>query len=303
VPALGTMAHSWVQLFNDEEKAFRLYAEAYPQACTLLIDTYDVLGSGLPNAIKVFKEVVVPKGYRPAGVRIDSGDIAYLSKRVREILDAEGFEDCAVVASGGLDEFLIQDLLVQGAKLDSFGVGERLITCKSDPVFGGVYKMVAVEEDGLLQPRIKISENIGKITTPGYKMPWRLFDLETNKAIADLVMLADETIDDSKPIEIFDPNAVWKRKTVKNYRAERLQVPIFEKGQLVYDCPSVAEIREYCKSEIETLWDEVKRFENPHHYYVDYSPSLWSMRERMLMERRHVISNDEHQLIDGAVQK
>lgn len=303
VPALGTMAHSWVQLFNDEEKAFRLYAEAYPQACTLLIDTYDVLGSGLPNAIKVFKEVVVPKGYRPAGVRIDSGDIAYLSKRVREILDAEGFEDCAVVASGGLDEFLIQDLLVQGAKLDSFGVGERLITCKSDPVFGGVYKMVAVEEDGLLQPRIKISENIGKITTPGYKMPWRLFDLDTNKAIADLVMLADETIDDSKPIEIFDPNAVWKRKTVKNYRAERLQVPIFEKGQLVYDCPSVAEIREYCKSEIETLWDEVKRFENPHHYYVDYSPSLWSMRERMLMERRHVISTDEHQLIDGAVQK
>ena len=220
---------------------------------------------------------------------------------MRAVLDAEGFEDCMVVASGGLDEFLIQDLLVQGAKIDSFGVGERLITCKSDPVFGGVYKMVAVEEDGLLQPRIKISENIGKITTPGYKMPWRLFDLESNKAIADLVMLADETIDESRPIEIFDPNAVWKRKTVKNFRAERLQVPIFEKGELVYECPSVAEIRDYCKREIDTLWDEVKRFENPHHYYVDYSSSLWSMRERMLMERRHVISADEHQLLEDAV--
>ena len=293
VPALGTMAHSWVQLFNDEEKAFRLYAEAYPQACTLLIDTYDVLESGLPNAIKVFKEVLLPKGFRPKGVRIDSGDIAYLSKKVREILDAEGFEDCAVVASGGLDEFLIQDLLVQGAKLDSFGVGERLITCMSDPVFGGVYKMVAVEEDGYLAPRIKISENVAKITTPGYKMPWRLFDVKTNKAIADIVTLADEKIDESRPIEIFDPNAVWKRKTVKDFRAEKLQVPIFEKGKLVYQSPSVSEIREYCMKELDTLWDEVKRFENPHHYYVDYSSSLWSLRERMLMERRHVISEDE----------
>ena len=235
----------------------------------------------------------MPKGFRPKGVRIDSGDIAYLSKKVREILDAEGFEDCAVVASGGLDEFLIQDLLVQGAKLDSFGVGERLITCMSDPVFGGVYKMVAVEEDGYLAPRIKISENVAKITTPGYKMPWRLFDVKTNKAIADIVTLADEKIDESRPIEIFDPNAVWKRKTVKDFRAEKLQVPIFEKGKLVYQSPSVSEIREYCMKELDTLWDEVKRFENPHHYYVDYSSSLWSLRERMLMERRHVISVDE----------
>ncbi|MDO4281241.1 MAG: nicotinate phosphoribosyltransferase [Peptococcaceae bacterium] len=298
VPALGTMAHSWVQLFDDEEKAFRLYAEAYPQACTLLVDTYDVLGSGLPNAIKVFKDVVVPRGYRPAGVRIDSGDIAYLSKRARAMLDEAGFEDCAVVVSGGLDEFLIQDLLIQGAKIDSFGVGERLITCKSDPVFGGVYKMVAVEEDGFLAPRIKISENVGKITTPGYKMPWRLFDKKTNKAIADLVMLADETLDTSHAIEIFDPNAVWKRKTVKDFRAEKLQVPIFVAGKQVYESPSVQDIRAYCQEELETLWDEVKRFENPHHYYVDYSSSLWSLRERMLMERRHVISQEEKALLE-----
>ncbi len=288
VPALGTMAHSWVQLFNDEEKAFRLYAEAYPQACTLLIDTYDVLASGLPHAIKVFNEVVVPKGYRPAGVRIDSGDMSYLSKRVRKILDEAGFEDCKVVASGGLDEFLIQDLLIQGAKIDSFGVGERLITCKSDPVFGGVYKLVAVEEDGLPVPRIKISENIAKITTPGYKMPWRIFDKKTNKAIADIVTLADEIIDESKPLELFDPDAVWKRKKIMNYRVEPLQVPIFEKGKLVYECPNVQVIRQYCEEQLCTLWDEVKRFENPHHYYVDYSSKLWSMRERMLMEHRHM---------------
>ena len=188
---------------------------------------------------------------------------------------------------------MIQDLIVQGAKIDSFGVGERLITCKSDPIFGGVYKMVAVEEDGIIAPRIKISENIGKITTPGYKMPWRLFDNDTNKAIADVVTMADEVIDDSRPYEIFDPNAVWKRKTVKNFHAEKLQVPIFEQGKLVYNRPSVREIRAYCEKELDTLWDEVKRFENPHHYYVDYSSALWSMRERMLMERRHVISKEE----------
>lgn len=290
VPALGTMAHSWIQLFNNEELAFRLYAETYPQACTLLIDTYDVLESGLPNAIKVFQEVIVPKGYRPVGVRIDSGDIAYLSKKVREQLDLAGFEDCQIIASGGLDEFLIQDLLIQGAKIDGFGVGERLITCKSDPVFGGVYKLVAVEDDdGLISPRIKISENIAKITTPGYKMPWRLYDRDTNKAIADLVTLADEVINENKPLEIFDPNAVWKRKTITNFRAEPLQVPIFIDGKCVYESPSVQDIRAYCEQQLGTLWDEVKRFENPHHYYVDYSSKLWSMRERMLMERRHDI--------------
>lgn len=293
VPALGTMAHSWIQLFNDEEKAFRLYAEAYPQACTLLIDTYDVLASGLPNAIRVFNEVVVPKGYRPAGVRIDSGDMSYLSKKVREALDKAGFEDCKIVASGGLDEILIQDLLIQGAQIDSFGVGERLITCKSDPVFGGVYKLVAVEEDGMPVPRIKISENVAKITTPGYKMPWRLFDKKSNKAIADFVTLADEDIDETKPLELFDPDAVWKRKKLMNFRAEPLQVPIFEKGKLVYTCPSVQEIRQFCEEQLDTLWDEVKRFENPHHYYVDYSSKLWSMRERMLMEHRHEMFPDK----------
>lgn len=287
IPALGTMAHSWVQLFNNEYTAFKTYATYYPQACTLLVDTYDVLESGIPNAIRVFNEVVVPAGHRPVGIRIDSGDIAYLSKRARVMLDDAGFSDCQIVASGGLDEFLIQDLLVQGAQIDSFGVGERLITAKSDPVFGGVYKLVAVENDnGTVEPRIKVSENVEKITTPGYKTPWRLFDRKSNKAIADVVTLADEVIDDRQSYEIFDPNAIWKRKMIHDFRAEKLQVPIFEKGQLVYELPDVEAIRQRCQEDLESLWEEVRRFEFPHTYYVDMSEALWQMREDMLMKHR-----------------
>lgn len=287
IPALGTMAHSWVQLFDSEYIAFKTYAKYYPQACTLLVDTYDVLDSGIPNAIRVFNEVVVPAGHRPAGIRIDSGDIAYLSKRARTMLDAAGFSDCSIVASGGLDEFLIQDLLIQGAQIDAFGVGERLITAKSDPVFGGVYKLVAVDnEAGEPEPRIKVSENVEKITTPGYKTPWRLFDRKTNKAIADVITLADEIIDDTHSYEIFDPNAIWKRKIIHDFRAEKLQVPIFEKGKLVYDLPNVETIRTLCKKDLDTLWEEMRRFEFPHKYYVDMSEPLWQMREDMLMQHR-----------------
>lgn len=283
IPATGTMAHSWIQLFGDEKEAFRAYAELYPDRCTLLIDTYDVLDSGIKNAIEVFNEVILPKGFRPKGVRIDSGDMAYLSKKVRDILDEAGFDDCQIIASGGLDEYIIQDLLVQGAKIDAFGVGERLITAKSDPVFGGVYKLVAIEKNGKIEPRIKISENVEKITTPGYKMPWRLYDKTTGKAIADVITLADEAIDDTKPYEIFDPNAIWKKKVIEDFKAVKLQVPIFKGGKLVYNLPTVEEIRAYCLEQKRTLWEEVKRFNNPHHYYVDFSKELWQLRENLLM--------------------
>lgn len=287
IPALGTMAHSWIQLFDDEYRAFKAYAESYPQDCTLLVDTYDVLSSGVPNAIRVFDEVVVPAGFRPKGIRIDSGDIAYLSKRARVMLDEAGYPDCGIVASGGLDENIIRDLFAQGAQIDSFGVGERLITAKSDPIFGAVYKLVAVEdENGVPQARIKISENIGKITTPGYKKPYRLFDKATGKAVADLITLADEEIDEQEPYVLFDPNAIWKRKTIKDFRIEPLQVPIFLNGKQVYESPGAQAIRDYCAQELDTLWEEVIRFENPHKYYVDFSFQLWKLREDMLMRHR-----------------
>ena len=282
IPALGTMAHSWVQMFADEEEAFRKYAETYPDNCTLLVDTYNVLESGIPNAIKVFNEVVVPKGCRPKGVRIDSGDIAYLSKRARKMLDDAGFADCDIVASNSLDEYIIRDILLQGGEVDSFGVGERLITAKSDPVFGGVYKLAAVEEDGQIVPKIKVSENVEKITNPGYKAPWRLFERKSGKAIADVITLADEEIDDSQPYEIFHPEYTWKRKTVTDFVAKKLQVPIFLNGQCVYDSPSVQEIQQYCEEQIGTLWDEMLRFEHPHKYYIDLSPKLWQMKSTLL---------------------
>lgn len=282
IPALGTMAHSWVQMFADEEEAFRKYAETYPDSCTLLVDTYNVLESGIPNAIKVFNEVVVPKGYRPKGVRIDSGDIAYLSKKARKMLDDANFADCDIVASNSLDEYIIRDILLQGGEVDSFGVGERLITAKSDPVFGGVYKLAAVEEDGQIIPKIKVSENVEKITNPGYKAPWRLFERKSGKAIADVITLADEEIDDSQPYEIFHPEYTWKRKTVTNFVAKKLQVPIFLNGQCVYDSPSVQEIQRYCEEQIGTLWDEMLRFEHPHKYYIDLSPKLWQMKSTLL---------------------
>lgn len=283
VPALGTMAHSWVQSFESEYEAFKAYAEEYPDKCTLLIDTYNVLKSGLPNAIKVFNEVVVPKGFRPKGVRIDSGDITYLSKKCRKMLDEAGFEDCGIVASNSLDEYIIRDMLIQGAEITSFGVGERLITSSSNPVFGGVYKLAAIEDsNGEMVPRIKVSGNVAKITNPCAKRVFRLFDRETNKALADVVTLEKETIDDTKELEIFDPESTWKRKTLDNFRAEPLLIPLFKGGKCVYEYPPVGEIRDYCAEQVDTLWDEVKRFENPHKYYVDLSQKLWDEKDRLL---------------------
>ena len=284
IPALGTMAHSWVQMFPSEEDAFRAYARTYPDNCTLLVDTYNVLQSGIPNAIKVFREEVVSRGYRPKGVRIDSGDIAYLSKKVRKMLDAAGFEDCKIMASNSLDEYIIQDILKQDGKVDSFGVGERLITAKSTPVFGGVYKLVAVEQNGVLDPKIKISENVEKITNPGYKKPWRLYDRDTGKALADVITLQDEVIDDTQPYEIFHPEYTWKRKTLTNFVARPLQVPVFEKGKCVYTSPDLQTIQQFCKEQIDTLWDEMLRFENPHKYYVDLSQELWDLKHALLQK-------------------
>ncbi len=285
IPAVGTMAHSWVQMFDTELDAFKAYAAAYPSDCTLLVDTYDTIRSGIPNAIKAFNDVLAPLGCRPKAIRIDSGDITYLSKKARKLLDAAGYEDCKIIASNSLDEYIIRDMILQGAQVDSFGVGERLITAASDPVFGGVYKLVAVEDtDGTIQPRIKISENVAKITNPCYKTPWRLYDRATGKAIADVMTLHDEVIDDSKPYEIFDPEHIWKRKTVTDFRAVRLQVPIFKQGVCVYDSPSVEELRDACQLQLDTIWDEVKRFENPHKYYVDLSEPLWDEKQRLLRE-------------------
>ena len=282
VPSSGTMAHSWVQLYADEYTAFKTYAERYPDSCTLLVDTYNVLKSGIPNAIKVFDEVLKPLGKRPVGIRIDSGDITYLTGKVRKMLDDAGYPDCKIVVSNSLDEYLIRDMIMQGAKVDSFGVGERLITASSEAVFGGVYKLAAVEKDGKIIPKIKISENIAKITIPGVKIPWRLFDNETGKAIADVITLNYEKIDDTKPYEIFDPVHTWKRKTVENFTAIKLQVKLFEKGEQVYTSPSVKEIAQYRKQQVENLWDEVKRFEKPHTYYVDLSEDLWNQRYELL---------------------
>ncbi len=282
IPAYGTMAHSWIQLFDNEYKAFKVYAESYPDNCTVLIDTYNVLKSGLPNAIKVFDEVLKPMGKRPKGVRIDSGDMTYLSKKIRKVLDEAGYPDCKILVSNSLDENIIRDMEVQGAKIDNYCVGERLITASSEPVFGGVYKLVGVEENGEIKPRIKISENVGKITLPGFKKTWRLFDNETGKAIADVITLADEVIDDSKPYEIFDPVHTWKRKTLTNFKAKDLMIKIFDGGKKVYESPKVPEIQKYCKEQVATMWDEVLRFENPHEYYVDLSQRLWDMRAELL---------------------
>lgn len=283
IPALGTMAHSWVQLFDSEYEAFKAYAEEYPQNCTLLVDTYNVLKSGVPNAIRVFNEVLGPMGIRPAGIRIDSGDITYLSKKARRMLDEAGYEDCKICASNSLDEYVIRDMIMQGAKVDSFGVGERLITSSSEPVFGGVYKLAAVENpDGTITPKIKISENVAKITTPGVKKIYRLYDRETDKAIADVITLADEVIDDEKPYEIFDPEYTWKRKTIENFRAVELRTQIFKNGECTYKPRALNAIRAYCAAQIDTLWDEVTRFENPHNYYVDLSQALWDQKNELL---------------------
>lgn len=283
IPALGTMAHSWVQLFDTELDAFRAYAKIYPDDCTLLVDTYSVLHSGIPNAIQVFKELEA-KGHKGRGIRIDSGDIAYLSKKARKILDDADLEYIQIVVSNSLDEYIIRDLIMQGAKIDSFGVGERLVTSKSEPVFGGVYKLSAIEKNGEIMPKIKISENAVKITNPGFKTVWRLYDNESRKAIADVLTLHDEIIDDSQPYEIFDPVHTYKRKKVKNFTAKKLQIPIFINGKCVYDSPDLAQIQTYCQEQLETLWEEVKRFENPQIYFVDLSQKLWDLKHAMLKQ-------------------
>jgi nicotinate phosphoribosyltransferase len=282
VPALGTMAHSFVQMFPTELDAFKAYSRIYPSNSVLLVDTYSVLESGVPNAIKAFKEEVIPKGYKPGGIRIDSGDITYLSNKARKMLDDAGLTDCPICVSNALDEYTIRDILTQGAKVDSFGVGERLITSRSEPVFGGVYKLAAIEEDGKLTPKIKISENVEKITNPGFKQVFRLFDRDNGKAFTDIIALFDETIDETKPYYTFDPEHTWKHKTVSNFVAKKLLVKVFEKGKLVYKAPKLEDVKTYCKEQIGTLWDEVIRFENPHTYHVDLSRPLWELKQEML---------------------
>lgn len=284
IPALGTMAHSWVQMFPSEYEAFVRYAKLYPDNCTLLVDTYNVLKSGVPNAIRVFNEVLAPMGIRPKGVRIDSGDIAYLSKKVRKMLDDAGYPDCGICASNSLDEYIVRDLLVQGAKLNSFGIGENLITSKSSPVFGGVYKLAAVRSGEHYEPKIKISETAEKITIPHLKNLYRIYDNETGKAMADLMTMYDETLDASKGLTLFDPVQTWKKRTFTGIHLKQLNVPIYVNGKRVYQTPPLEEIRRYCAEQVDTLWDEVKRFENPHRYYVDLSQKLWDERQRLLNE-------------------
>ncbi|MDR2589765.1 MAG: nicotinate phosphoribosyltransferase [Oscillospiraceae bacterium] len=286
IPASGTMAHSWVQSFDCEYDAFKTFCELFPHNATLVVDTYNTLNSGIPNAIHAFRETLLPHGITECAIRLDSGDIAYLSKKARQMLDAAGLFDCKIVATNSLDEYIIRELILQEAKVDIFGVGERLITAKSDPVFGGVYKLVAVEnEHGYIIPKIKLSENVAKIINPHHKKLYRLFDKETGKAIADELCVYDEIIDDSKPYTIFNPVDTWKRKTLTDFFAKELLVPIFLNGELVYTSPDIHQIREYCKSQVDTLWDEVKRFENPHVYYVDLSQKLWDIKQELLKGR------------------
>lgn len=283
VPAGGTMAHSWVQMFDSEYDAFKTYCELYPDNPTLLVDTYNTLKSGIPNAIKVFKEVLLPQGRTKCAIRLDSGDISYLSKKARKMLDDAGLTECKITASNALDEKLIRDLMMQGAQVDTFGVGERLITSSSSPVFGGVYKLVAVENaNGDIEPKIKVSENTAKITNPHFKKLYRYYDRESGKALADELCVYDESVDDSKPHTIFDPNATWKTKTLTDFTARELLVKVFENGECVYDCPSIDEIAEYCRGQLDLLWDEVKRFENPHDYYVDLSKKLYEIKSILL---------------------
>lgn len=282
IPAVGTMAHSWIQMYDSELEAFEAYARYYPDNCILLVDTYNVIKSGIPNAIKAYENVLKPLGKRLKGIRIDSGDITYLTKKVRKMLDAAGLTDCTIFISNSLDEYIIRDILLQGASIDSFGVGERLITSKSEPVFGGVYKLVATEKDGKYVPKIKLSENVEKITTPGYKKVYRLFSNETGNMVADLIALYDEEFDFTKPITLFDPVYTWKKKTFENYRVEEILKPIYEKGKLVYKTPTVMESKKYCAEQVGRLWDEVKRFENPQTYYVDLSQKLWDVKHSLL---------------------
>ena len=274
-------------MFDSEYEAFKAYCETYPTNATLLVDTYNSLKSGVPNAIRAFNDVLKPLGITKCGIRFDSGDMAYLTRKARAMLDEAGWPECKITVSNSLDERLITELLLQGAKIDSFGVGERLITAKSDPVFGGVYKLCAVEDDdGNIIPKIKISENVGKITNPGFKKVYRFFERENGMAEADYICMHDETVDDTKPLEICDPSARWKRKTMENFKAQELLVPVFKKGKLVYELPTLDEIRRRCAYEVSTLWPEVKRFDFPHQYYVDLSEKLMSLKDEMLDSKR-----------------
>ena len=283
VPAGGTMAHSWIQMFDTEYEAFCAYCKMYPHGAVLLVDTYNTLESGVPNAIRAFKEILVPQGISDFGIRLDSGDIAYLTKKARKMLDDAGLTTAKIVVSNALDEYLINDLLLQGACINTFGVGERLITAKSDPVFGAVYKLAALENpDGTIVPKIKLSENTSKITTPHFKKVYRYYDRATGKALADEMCLHDETVDTAAPHTIFDPAETWKTKTLENFDARELLVPIFKDGKQVYASPSAKEIRAYCFAQIDTLWDEVTRFENPHTYYVDLSQKLWDIKMNLI---------------------
>ena len=285
VPALGTMAHAWIQMFDTEYEAFRTYCETYPNNATLLVDTYNTLKSGVPNAIRAFNDVLRPLGITKCGIRLDSGDMAYLTRKARQMLDEAGWPECQISISNSLDEYIIQDLMLQNAHIDAFGVGERMITARSEPVFGGVYKLTAVEnEAGEIVPKIKVSENVDKITNPHFKKIYRLYDNESGKALADYLCIHDEVVDDSKPLEIFDARATWKRKVLTNYTARNLQEPIFVKGELVYRRPTLQEIQDYCREQLDTLWEEVKRFDNPHTYYVDLSHNLWELKQRLLRE-------------------
>ena len=283
VHAGGTMAHAWVQMFDSEYEAFKAYVKMFPDNATLLVDTYNTLKSGVPNAIRAFNEVLKPMGITKCGIRLDSGDLAYLTRKARKMLDEAGWTDCKISVSNSLDEYIIRDLLRQGAQIDMFGVGERLITAKSEPVFGGVYKLAAIEEpDGTVVPKIKISENVEKITNPHHKKLYRFYAKDTGKAIADYLTVYDEVVDDSKDMTIFDPDATWKTKKVYNFTARELQVPVFKGGELVYKLPSLEEIRSYCLAQVDTLWDEVKRFDNPQTYYVDLSQKLWDIKYDLL---------------------
>ena len=288
VPAAGTMAHSWVQMFDSEYDAFVCYCKAYPTNAVLLVDTYNTLKSGIPNAIRAFNQVLKPLGITKCGIRLDSGDMAYLTQKARVMLDEAGWTECTITVSNSLDERLITELFHQGAKIDAFGVGERLITSKSAPVFGGVYKLCAVEDDGgNIIPKIKISENVGKITNPGFKKFYRFYNRETGMAEADYICMHDETVDDSQPLDICDPHARWKRKTMENFRAYEMMVPIFKNGELVYKLPTLKEIKTYCAYQVSTLWPEVKRFDYPHQYYVDLSPKLMDLKDKMLSDAGH----------------
>lgn len=282
IPVYGTMAHSWVQIFDDEYEAFKTYAEVYPESASFLVDTYNTLKSGVPNAIRVFNEVILPKGHKPQSIRLDSGDLAFLSKEARKMLDEAGFTYVKIIASNSIKEDTIKELRDQGAKIDVYGVGENLITSSSDAVLGGVYKIVALEEGGTVQAKIKISENVEKITIPGFKNLYRFYDKTSGKALADLITLHDEVIDETQPYELFDPMYTWKRTVLENYEVRKLLVPVIEKGERVYPYKTIQEIRAYREKEEARIWDGVKRIINPHRYFVDLSQSLWDLQQDLL---------------------